>query len=62
MTGLHIESRPMLEIIQESLEVNLMFHKTWNPKDQDPGQKAANNLHIDELQQLHEHVTELLKD
>ncbi len=62
MKELHIASKPLLALILESVSVNLFYHQTSNAIEKDPEIKESMLLHIDELHQMHDHLTELLKD
>lgn len=62
MEGLHMDSRPLISLLQESVGVNLLATKYQKIIERDASKVPALILHIDELQKMHDHLTSLLKD
>ena len=62
MEGLHLESKPLLELLHESVNVNLLSTQIRRVIERDVNKRDSLTLHIDELQQMLDHLTDLLKD
>lgn len=62
MTELHVASRPILLLIIDSIESN-MFSTTYKmTTEPDRERKEIFSLKLHDLQTLHDHITDLLKD
>lgn len=62
MTELHVASRPILLLIIDSIESN-MFSTTYKmTTEPDRERKEIFSLKLLDLQTLHDHITDLLKD
>lgn len=62
MEQLHIASKPLLELLQESVALNLGHQMLYSAMVPDLCRLQQMRIHIDELREMNNHLLNLLKD